>query len=180
MLMLCNELPILSDVSSALPSRFIILQLTQSFFGREDRTLADKLMVELPGILNWAIVGWKRLIERGNFIQPKTAALISKTFDDLASPLRAFMEAYCDFGVGYEVAKRTLFEAYAVHRFNVGLSVPSSNWFSRNLFTAYPGTKDVLRGLSGMQVPHFIGFKLTDDGTKLAEEYGKMPWERTF
>ena len=56
-----NELPKLADASGALVSRFILLQIKESFYGREDRGLTKKLLTELPGILNWAIEGWARL-----------------------------------------------------------------------------------------------------------------------
>jgi phage/plasmid-associated DNA primase len=36
--------------------------------GREDLTLRDRLMAELPGIANWAIEGLKWLREQGKFI----------------------------------------------------------------------------------------------------------------
>jgi len=61
---LTNELPRLTDASGALASRFIVLTLAQSFYGREDHTLAGRLLPELPGILNWSIEGWERLQAR--------------------------------------------------------------------------------------------------------------------
>ncbi len=66
---LSNEFPKLTDASGALASRFMILRLTQSFFGNEDHGLTDRLISELPGILNWAIEGWRRLRERGRFFR---------------------------------------------------------------------------------------------------------------
>jgi putative DNA primase/helicase len=49
-LILTNELPRLADASGALASRFIVLVLTESFYGREDSGLTNKLLAELPGI----------------------------------------------------------------------------------------------------------------------------------
>lgn len=66
-LILTNELPRLSDASGALANRFVLLNLTQSFLGREDTTLTDRLMTELPGIFNWALDGLDRLQKRGRF-----------------------------------------------------------------------------------------------------------------
>jgi len=40
--------------------------------GRKDKTLTDRLLRELPGILNWSICGWRRLQERGEFLQPES------------------------------------------------------------------------------------------------------------
>ena len=45
--------------------------LTKSFYGREDHGLTDKLLTELPGILNWAIAGWADLKRSGHFKQPR-------------------------------------------------------------------------------------------------------------
>ncbi len=51
-LILSNELPRLADASGALASRFILLRLTESFYGKEDQELTRKLLGKLPGILN--------------------------------------------------------------------------------------------------------------------------------
>ena len=69
---LTNEIPRLCDASGALAGRFMVLKFTESFYGREDKILTKKLTGELPGILNWAIEGWKRLRERDRFLQPET------------------------------------------------------------------------------------------------------------
>ena len=52
------------------PGASFVLMLTNSFYGREDRRLTDRLLTELPGILNWSIAGWQRLNRRGYFLQP--------------------------------------------------------------------------------------------------------------
>lgn len=67
-----NELPKLGDASGALPGRMILLQLTRSWFGKEDIHLTDRLLAELPGILLWAVAGWERLHKCGRFTQPDT------------------------------------------------------------------------------------------------------------
>lgn len=64
-LIMSNELPRLSDASGALASRFLVLTMTNSFYGKEDLELANRLLAELPGILNWARGGYLRLRERG-------------------------------------------------------------------------------------------------------------------
>ena len=48
-LVISNELPRLADASGALVSRFVLLLLTESFYGREDHDLTTKLLGELPG-----------------------------------------------------------------------------------------------------------------------------------
>jgi putative DNA primase/helicase len=84
-LILTNELLHLADASGALVSRLIVLILTESFLGREDQGLTDRLLRELPGILNWSIDGWRRLNARGHFVRPPSALEAVQQLGDLAS-----------------------------------------------------------------------------------------------
>ncbi len=90
-----NELPRLADASGALPSRIVMLVVTTSFYGREDRSLTSRLMGERPGILNWSIGGYERLCDRGHFIQPESALEAAQELDDIASPISAFLRDAC-------------------------------------------------------------------------------------
>ena len=71
-IVLSNEVPRLADQSGALASRFVVLPMTRSFYGKEDRALDSKLSEELAGILNWSIAGWQRLQERSLRHRPST------------------------------------------------------------------------------------------------------------
>src|SRR5262249_49308337 len=88
-LLLANELPRIGDVSGALTSRFVVLVLKQSFYGKEDLDLYNHLVLELSGILNWALDGRDRLYTRGHFIQPKSGAILVEQIADLTSPVSA-------------------------------------------------------------------------------------------
>ena len=79
-LILTNELPRIADTSSALSSRFIILASSQSWLGREDEKLTDRLLLELPGILNWALEGLARLTKRGASYNPSLASSWPRTW----------------------------------------------------------------------------------------------------
>jgi putative DNA primase/helicase len=76
LLFLSNLLLNIPDQAGVLPSRFIYVKLSKSFFGHEDPDLGAKLRAELPGILNLAIQHLANLLKRGKFIQPKTDVLI--------------------------------------------------------------------------------------------------------
>lgn len=90
-----NEPPRFTDASDALACRMLVLELSQSFYGKEDTTLTDKLTAELPGILRWAIDGWKRLRGRGRFEQPASSAGAIDDLIDLASPVAAWARQTC-------------------------------------------------------------------------------------
>lgn len=70
LMVLANELPAFQDPSGALKRRLITLRTTRSFFGNEDVHLTDRLLAELPGILNWSIDGLRRLTAQGRFSNP--------------------------------------------------------------------------------------------------------------
>ncbi|MEE9294582.1 MAG: phage/plasmid primase, P4 family [Phycisphaerae bacterium] len=90
-----NELPKFGDNANALESRVLILPFRQSFVGREDRHLDDKIATESPGIFRWAIEGLHRLRARGRFTRPQMAAEVESDFARLVSPIRAFIEDRC-------------------------------------------------------------------------------------
>ena len=90
-LIISNELPRFNDPSGALASRFEILILKQSFFGREDHGLIGRLLPELPGILNWAIDGLKRLRNRGHFKTPTASGEARDDLERLTSPILSFL-----------------------------------------------------------------------------------------
>lgn len=109
---LTNELPRLHDASTALARRFLVLRLTESFYGHEDVTLTDQLLTELPGILLWAIEGWKRLRARGRFVQPASSEEAIRDLEDLASPVSAFVRERCVVGPGHRAWLDDLYAAW--------------------------------------------------------------------
>jgi putative DNA primase/helicase len=109
---LTNEFPKLSDSSGALAGRFVVLRFTESFYGCEDKGLTAKLLLELPGILNWAIEGWQRLRERGYFVVPYSVQAIVEEIEDLSSPVAAFVRDECVVGAGHRVWVGDLYQAW--------------------------------------------------------------------
>jgi putative DNA primase/helicase len=141
---LTNEMPRLTDSSGALASRFVILRMTQSFYGKEDLKLGAKLSAEMPGILRWAIEGWKRLTERGHFITPESSKDAQRELEDLGSPIGAFLRDVCMVGQGHSVRCDELYEEWcrwcsAQGRGHAG----TKNIFGRDLSAAIPGLKTV-------------------------------------
>ena len=100
-----NELPRLSDASGALAKRMLLLQMTESWYGREDTELESRLKSELPGILLWAISGWDRLRRRGRFTTPESSANLMQELQDLVSPVSVFVREKCTIGKGLSVSR---------------------------------------------------------------------------
>jgi putative DNA primase/helicase len=137
---LSNELPRLSDSSGALAGRFLLLRLTKSFYGCEDRQLTQKLVTELPGILNWSIQGWQNLYQRGHFIQPANAKEALEDMEDLASPVGAFVKDKCKVGPDERVPTADLYYAWRAWCVAEGRStISTKQTFGRDLLAALPG-----------------------------------------
>lgn len=108
-MIISNELPHFTDSSVALIKRMIVIQLTQSWLGKEDTGLERRLQSEMSGILNYAIEGYRRLDERGHFEQPSSAMDAIQAMEDLASPVRAFVRDCCIVGSDQTAEVRELF-----------------------------------------------------------------------
>jgi putative DNA primase/helicase len=109
-----NEMLQLAENSNALTGRMLVLAMTNSFYGREDVGLADRLATELAGIFNWAIEGHIRRTGRSGqrFIQPESSKEMLEEMTELSNPLIAFMQEACEVGDGFEVNKDALFACY--------------------------------------------------------------------
>lgn len=128
-----NELPELRDASRTIASRFILLDLTQSFYGREDIDLKTKLTPELPGILNWALDGLDRLRKRGRFRQPGSSAEALELLEDLSSPVGAFLRSQCEVGERLTVNTKELYKAYRAWADENGYTKVAQNTFGKEL-----------------------------------------------
>ena len=135
---LANELPRISDTSGALVGRLVVLVLVQSFYGREDPGLTARLLTELPGILNWALHGYRRLRQRGFFIQPESAKEAVEQLEMLASPLKAFIQDRCNFKPGLTVPVELLYQTWKLWCDTVGRKPGTKQTFGRDLRTAVP------------------------------------------
>jgi putative DNA primase/helicase len=97
-----NDLIEFNDPSGALLNRLLVLKHTKSFLppdnddyvpGQEqDTTLKDKLLTELPGILNWALIGLKRITENKQFAQPAASKYLKNELREEGSPIKQFVK----------------------------------------------------------------------------------------
>ncbi len=163
-LILTNELPRIADASGALASRFVVLTLIKSFYDREDHGLYDRLVQDLPAILNWSIEGWQRLQERGYFVQPASSAELMEDLEDLSSPTGAFIRRRCVVESSAEVACNVLYAYWTGWCDSEGRTHPgTAQTFGRDLRAVIPGlrTKNRRQG-DGSRCRYYIGVGLKD------------------
>ena len=156
--LLSNEFPRVEDVSGALAGRFLMLQMKESFFGREDLRLTNKLMPELPGILLWALQGWLRLRQQGRFTQPDSSESAVETMQDLTSPVGAFIRDCCTVGPEHRVFVDDLYKAWKAWCEKEGrTNVTTRQTFGRDLTAAVSG---ITRRRGAGDVPFYEGIGL--------------------
>ena len=173
-LILTNELPKLHDPSGALVGRLILLRMTKSFYGREDTTLTATLLHDLPGILLWAIEGWKRLRQRGRFQLPDSSTSILQQMDDLASPVAAFVRERCEIGLALNTPCTQLFEAWKDWSEAKGMKSGSEQSFGRDLRAAIAGLDTRQQRCGGTRLRVYTGLRLLVEDT--GDEKHETSW----
>ncbi len=169
-MVLTNELPRLGDSSGALAGRMILLRMTKSFYGHEDMALSDRLLAERPGILLWAIEGWRRMRERGRFIQPDSAAELMGDLQELSSPIGQFVQECCHLEPARRAAVEDLFDAWRLWCDQKGRREPGTEQtFGRDLLAAVPTLQRVRPRENGERVRKYDGIDLTSDWLQAVE-----------
>lgn len=161
LMMLSNELPKLSDASGALPGRFLFGILRNSFYGHEDHDLEPRLYGELPGILLWAIEGWKRLRKRGYFVQAATSEAAVTEMNDLSSPVSAFVRDWCRVGQDASILARELFAGWEAWCAEQGRHAGNAAVFGRDLRAAFSSIETSNRRDGETRHRHYEGIALT-------------------
>jgi putative DNA primase/helicase len=165
---LTNEIPKFKDESGTLPTRFVVLEMTRTFFDREDIHLTDKLLAELPGILNWALDGWDALAERGHLVQPKSGKDAAETLLLAASNIRSFVEEKCELGSEYRIECGKLLSACrGWHEDRRIWFTLESNQLSARLKHAYPqiGVERPRDAIDPKRPRYFTGIRLRSNLT---------------
>lgn len=70
-----NELPTVSEASRAYANRVKPFEFPYSFAGREDPSIEDRIMAELPGILVRWVAAWQRYTARGGYLPTDPAVM---------------------------------------------------------------------------------------------------------
>lgn len=182
-MLLSNQLPEFRDASQALANRFIYLHMKHSFLGREDAGLFNRLVPELPGILHWAVEGWRRLADRGRFVQPESGVNLAEEAMCLNNPIVEFVAERCEAIPGFNPADE-LWEGIELPKVSTSeLHAEWMSWceingveqpggreeFGRNLRAAYPCVQNKQVRLPGGGKDRFyVGIRLLTHSEMMA------------
>ncbi len=176
---LSNELPKFRDSSGAIANRMLILQMTQSFLGREDTTLDARLRPELPGILLWALDGLDRLNRNGRFTVPKASQVATNLMMDLASPISAFVRDRCILGPDKIAAVDQVFDAWKLWAGENGHAPGSKVTFGRNLHSVLPTLRPCQPTVAGKRIRAYTGIYVCNGLNPLHPVHGSLESART-
>ncbi|WP_237287765.1 DNA primase family protein [Streptomyces malaysiensis] len=165
LMILSNELPHFGDSSGVIARRFILLSMTVSWLGKEDPTLMDKLVAEMPGILNWALDGLARLEATGRITEPSSSREAVTTMQDTASPTSAFVRERCTTGPTCSVPVDTLWTVWREWAEDNGVkAIGTKQMLGRNLLSVVPQLHRTRpRDPYGRQVATYNGITLKAD-----------------
>jgi putative DNA primase/helicase len=162
-MMLCNNVPSLADLSQGMLRRLMVLPFDRRFTDADrDPDLFEGIWAnELPGVLNRALAGYKRVVKRGGkFKRPSPVKAATTLWLQHANPLPAFIEAHC-------VRKdrcllKRFYEAYSNWTREMGYTLTQTQQaMTRNLEHLGYATKKTNKGVA------VIGLTLSNEATRL-------------
>ncbi|MDI3417897.1 DNA primase family protein [Streptomyces luteolus] len=163
LVILSNELPNFGDASGAIARRFVVLNTTVSWLGKENTSLADELADEMPGILNWSLEGLDRVQKTGRLTEPPASRDAVTTMQDTASPTSAFIRECCETGPACQVVVDDLWAVWRSWADDNGIRAGTKQVFGRNLQSVVPQVRRTKpRGDDGRQIPVYVGLALAD------------------
>lgn len=88
-----NELPTVSEASRAYANRIKPFEFPFSFAGREDQSIEDGIMEELPGILVRWVAAWQRYTARGGYLP--TDPTVMREFETRSDRVALWVSEKC-------------------------------------------------------------------------------------
>ena len=131
-----NELPKARDKTKGWYRRIEIVEFPNTFDPEDenfDPNLNERLIVELPGILNWAVDGLSRLKNRGRFDIPESVKRNKRSYKEANDSLTAFVNERVEESKGKSYPTSYLYRKYKRYCEDQGLNIVSMQKFSRRL-----------------------------------------------
>lgn len=152
-----NKIPGSADVSAGYLSRWIVIDFPNSFAGREDRTLTDRLLTELPGITARAIRALPTAMKRGQLRSSDSTIAATRQFRRDVNQVEVWVDECCEVWPAHEfVQRKTLYSNYKRWASRDGHKPVSAQEFYRRLRVIEGVTddrsSDGTRGFTGLRV----------------------------
>jgi putative DNA primase/helicase len=136
-LLLCNNTPSLPDVSHGMLRRLMVIPFDRRFTDKDkDSNLFPRIWAnEMSGVLNRALRGYRRLLERGaSFRLPPAIVAAKEHWIQQANPLPAFLQERCVRKPNTHSWIQELYTAYQAWATQAGYTLTQNQLnFRRNL-----------------------------------------------
>jgi len=165
-----NQLPKVTDNTRAFYRRLVIINFPKTFDeNTADPHLFEKLTYpeELSGILNWALEGLKRLIQKGfKFSYTKNVEEIAELYTKASDPIKTFLEEETVEDPEAWIVKQELYRAYVEYVNTHKLQSPvTQNTFFKSL-PKYTKVKTEHKNVKGERIWGFTGIRLKNENEK--------------
>jgi len=136
-LLLCNNIPSLADLSYGMLRRLMVIPFDRRFTNEDkDPDLFPRIWAnEMSGVLNRALRGYRRLVERGAFFEiPPAVTAATEHWLQQANPLPAFIQERCVQEAEARCWIQDLYPAYRAWAEQAGYTlIQNQLTFKRNL-----------------------------------------------
>jgi P4 family phage/plasmid primase-like protien len=173
-----NELPEAdeSDNSDAFYRRIMLVAFPETIPRSErESDLDQQLQSELPGVLNWALEGLKRLRDSDGFTGDRPPGQTEITWQKWSNSIKRFVEEGLEEAGGNDIAKSEVHGAYQNYCESEGIPARSQHKFSRwiNTHTAFEDGRAHIGGSSREHRKRvFKHCQLTEIGREYLERDG--------
>ena len=107
-----NHKPMVRGTDHGMWRRIKLIPFNVTIPDREqDKKLPDKLLGEMPGILNWALLGCAEWLADG-LDEPEAVTLATSGYRAEVDIVGAFVGECCDLGDQHEIGSSELYKAY--------------------------------------------------------------------
>ncbi|GJD63456.1 phage/plasmid primase, P4 family [Methylobacterium frigidaeris] len=128
-----NDLPHISGSDNAIWRRIHIIDFPVTIpTNEQDRDLLDKLTVEMPGILNWALEGLREYNEIG-LRPPESVLKATKAYRANNDTVAQFVDAACEIDPHSKTMMKPLYDAYVSWCDNSSIDPVSNAQFGKEL-----------------------------------------------
>jgi P4 family phage/plasmid primase-like protien len=167
---LANKFPKVEDTTTAFKERRLFIKFPNEFTGKTQIQNIEvnwlKINDERSGILNWMLIGLKRLLEQGYFTESKTQQETETEFLRASDTISAFIKECGVFGKNLAILRSEAWDSYNVYCEFYGLDGEKAPKFTERI----KGTAHVTPGkIRGDRAWRGITFKkLSEEGTLFA------------
>jgi len=135
-----NVPPTSSDVSNGFFRRWIVIPFPNSFEGRKDPHLLERLTTpgNLSGLLNFALHGLRRLEQKNGFTMGPSLVEALKKYQQEADNISGFLAECCQFGSSLVYPRKELYNRYIEWCSENGLKATTKKKFNQRLLEQVP------------------------------------------